>query len=535
MILELFAAASMMASPQDVQAGPLQRLDSVKVGFVLSGGSAKAFAHIGVIEVLEEAGIQADIVSGTSMGSLIGGLYAIGYSTQMLDSLVRSLDWRTLFSDDVARRDIPMLSKKFADANLITLPIRDHRPALPAGLINGQRISELLTRLTWSVHSLHDFAEFPIPFVAVATDIENGDAVPISSGFLPDALRASIALPGVFLPVKIDGRLLVDGGIARNLPAQDAQALGADVLVCSDVSAPLATADSIRSLIDVFNQTISFRSEESNRLQRELCDVLIRPDITGLSSRQFDEAEEWIERGRRAATEALAAIRSLVGTRTGRGRVSHSSPAIDSVFVAGVELEGAVKSSPSVVRRTLNLRMPGWLSPGDIRDAIARLYGTGLFVTVRYRLDSTQREESASVKLIVILEEGRRDDIAFSYRYDSQYQASLLLSASLTDLLRFGSTLKFRIRLGSQVQLGAYFYRVADLVPPLSLAARIEFDRTPIDIFQDGRRVATADGRLRPVAVRRCRSGQFGSIRRPLQGRIRGNRVGSSGRGVRRG
>ena len=219
--------------------GRAQTPNPPKIGIALSGGAARGLAHIGVLKVLEQAGIPVDVIAGTSMGSVVGGLYALGYNADQLDTIVRAQDWFRLLTDPVDRRDLPVDRKIAADRIMLTLPIYRGGIHLPRSVVPGQRIWELLTRLTWSAHGVHDFHRLPTPFAAVATDLETGQAVVLDRGFLPDAIRASMALPSVFAPVELGGVVLIDGGVVRNLPAHDARALGADVLICSDVTDPL--------------------------------------------------------------------------------------------------------------------------------------------------------------------------------------------------------------------------------------------------------------------------------------------------------
>ncbi|MGD8698881.1 MAG: patatin-like phospholipase family protein, partial [Gemmatimonadales bacterium] len=279
-----------------------------KLGLVLSGGSARGFAHIGVIRVLDRAGLEFDVVTGTSMGSIIGALHATGYSPGLMLHVAASADWDELFDDNALRQNLPLERKAEVDRLVFTVPIRRGRPTLPGGFIAGQRIGQFFALLTWQAHPVRDFRALPIDFAAVATDAETGEAVRLQEGYLPEALRASSAIPSVFAPVEIDGRLLTDGGVSRNLPAEDARALGADFLVCSDVSKPLMPADSLNNLLAVLDQTIGYRGWESTLRQRQLCDVLILPDITGLSSTAFDKAEAWAARGDSAARAALAEL-----------------------------------------------------------------------------------------------------------------------------------------------------------------------------------------------------------------------------------
>ncbi len=216
-----------------------------KIGLALSGGGAKGFAHVGVIKVLEEIGLPIDFITGTSMGSIIGGLYAIGYSVGELEELVTATDWNDLFRDRVRRRDLAIESKMLDGRYMLSLPLNGLAPGLPTGLIAGQKISKLFERLTLPYHDVSDFRQFPIPFACVATDIVTGEVVVLDHGYLPEAMRASMSIPSVFTPVEIDDHLLVDGMLVRNFPVEEVRALGADIIIGVDVGAGVCTGERI--------------------------------------------------------------------------------------------------------------------------------------------------------------------------------------------------------------------------------------------------------------------------------------------------
>ncbi|MGD8867446.1 MAG: patatin-like phospholipase family protein, partial [Gemmatimonadales bacterium] len=452
-----------------------------KVGLVLSGGSARGLAHIGVISVLTEAGVEFDIVTGTSMGSVVGGLYAMGYSPELLLRVASSANWDRLFDDNAERRNLSLERKSEVDHLMFTLPIRHGRPTLPGGFIVGQRLGQFLALLTWRAHPVRDFRDLPLAFAAVATDVGTGEAVRLEGGYLPEAMRASTAIPSVFAPVRIDGALLTDGGVSRNLPAEDARALGADLLICSDVSKPLEPADSLDNLLAVLDQTIGYRIWQSTIRQRELCDVLILPEIGGLASTSFDKADEWARRGAAAALAVLSELTDLglaepastrppdeVDAETAAAAVSEFSaidnPYDDSVYVTRLELEGLDRASPSFVQDHLRIVLPGWVPIADLDAGVARLYDTGRFRSVQYRLDDaaspggtgdppTRRESgpwSGRRRLRLALVEQSLARLGFGYRYDSRYKASLLVSATLSDLLVYGTRLEVDLRLGEQ-------------------------------------------------------------------------------------
>jgi len=459
-----------------------------RIGLALSGGSARGFAHVGVLQVLEEAGVPVDAIAGTSMGSVVGGLYSSGLSTEELRAVAAEVDWGRMFSDAPDRRNLPVERKVEDGRTVFGLPIVDGRPRLPSGIVQGQRITQLLTGLTWRVHPVRDFRDLPVPFVAIATDAETGEAVVLDHGFLADAIRASLAIPSVFAPVEIDGRYLIDGGIVRNLPTPDVLALGADIVICSDVTKPLATADSLRTLVDVLTQTMAFRTVERRDVDVELCDVMIQPDILGLNSSDFANAEEIIARGRAAAEAALGELEGLGITGLGNARAEiDDDPLTELARVSEVRVEGLERSSEASVRRSLGLDVPAEVDVRDVNEAVSRVYDTGMFQSVSYRLDPAPG--GSGQVLTVRVKDVGRSWVGGSYRYEGRYKASILATAAVRNLLLQGSTLLADLRLGEQTRISAeiqkrFGWNVAPLV-----GLKAEYKRSPFDIFENGERV----------------------------------------------
>ncbi|HEX4629279.1 MAG TPA: patatin-like phospholipase family protein [Gemmatimonadales bacterium] len=458
----------------------------------MSGGAARGLAHIGVLKVLEEAGVPVQLVSGTSMGSVLGGLYAVGYTAAQLDTIVTTVDWYGLLTDSVARRDLPVERKLTADRYLLTLPIDRSGIHLPRGVVAGQRISQLLSGLTWSVHAIENFRQLPLGFAAVATDLETGKPVVLDHGFLPDALRASMALPSVFTPVELGGKALIDGGVTRNLPAQDARALGADFLICSDVTDPLDPRDSIVTFVDVLVQAVSFRVWDSESDERQRCDVLILPKVHGFATLGFTRGRDIIARGEAAAREALPAITAALAGAS-RGRTLRPARAADSVLVARVRFEHPGRVPQGLLDRTLGVRAPGWVSRRALDQGIDRLYATGLFQNVRYRLEPVPGGTLADEReLTVLIGERSPGRFGLGLRYDSRYKASVLVSSTLGGVAGFGLSGQVNARLGQQiaVDLGASQPLRDGRTATLGMGAL--YARSPFDLYLQGREVAQA-------------------------------------------
>ena len=471
------------------------RTEAQRVGLALSGGAARALAHIGVLKVLAEAGVPVQVVAGTSMGSVIGGLYAVGYTPAQLDSIVTSVDWSRLLTDPVDRRDLPVERKYTEDHYLLTLPIARGSIKLPRSVVLGQRISQLLTRLTWSVHGVHDFRRLSLPFTAVATNLETGTAKVLDHGFLPDAIRASMALPSVFAPVEIDDSVLIDGGVIRNLPAQDARALGADILICSDVTDPLEPRDSLRSLADVLLQAVSFRIWDSQAVERAQCDVVILPEVRGFSGAAFTRGRELIARGEAAARAALPRIDSALARLSRPRRPLERPPLVEpeSVLITRVSFDstGTGQVTPEFLSRVLGIRDRTWVTPHLLDHRIDRLYATGLFESVRYRLEPAPGGGPEQRELTVVVRERSGGRFGLGLRYDSRYKASLLLSSTF-GVPGFGSNAQLDARLGQQIRVGIGGSQTAGVGRPVALGARLDYVRSPFDLYAAGHQVAEA-------------------------------------------
>jgi NTE family protein len=287
-----------------------------RIGLVLSGGGARGVAHIGVLKVLEEQHVPIDAIAGTSMGAVVGGLYASGLSAREIEAIMTSLNWQEAFRDLPPREDLTLRRKQEDQNFLVKFPlgIRGGKVLLPKGLIQGQRLNQILRRLTLPMARITNFDELPTPFRALATDLETGDAVTLDSGDLTSAMRASMSAPGVFAPVERDGRLLVDGGISENLPVDIARAMGVDILIVVDVGSPLLTREKLNSVPVISNQMIAILIQRNTREQLEKLkaqDVLIAPPLGDTSSFDFGNVKRVIavgERAARASIERLAAL-----------------------------------------------------------------------------------------------------------------------------------------------------------------------------------------------------------------------------------
>lgn len=364
-----------------------------RIGLVLSGGGARGLAHIGVLEVLQKLRVPIEAIAGTSMGAVVGGLYASGLSAGQIESMVRSLNWQEAFRDQPPRQDLT-LRRKHEDDNFLVnfrIGVRHGHLVLPQGLIQGQSLTEILRRLTLPVARITNFADLPTPFRAVATNLATGAQVVMSSGDLTSAMRASMSAPGVFAPVARDGQLLIDGGISDNVPIDVARSMGVDVLIVVDVSYPIEPLRRLNGVAGISAQTLAILM--ARRSERQLAtlgprSVLIRPDLEGVSSFDFGnvnrllasgEAAAWKMRKRLEAFSVSPAAYRRYQQR--RARLRRRPPRI-----AFVQVRTGSRSYSAPIEKLFGDMIGKRLNPHALSRRITTLYGQGGFDTLDYQL-----------------------------------------------------------------------------------------------------------------------------------------------------
>ena len=423
------------------------------VGLVLSGGGAAGLAHIGVIRVLEEAGIPIDYVGGTSMGSIVGAMYALGYTPDEMEKLVKEMKWDALLIDQIPRNDMTFEYKEELQKYFYSFPVSLQGIQLPSGLVAGSNITNKLAGLTWSACNIRDFKRFPRPFLCVGADIVSGEEVVLTNGILHDALRASMAIPTAFTPVEVHGRLLVDGGFINNFPAEHVKAMGADILIGVDVQRDLYEKSELNSMVNLLKQMSTLTREDINIRNGNLCDLLIRPNTPGASTLTFHLADSIIRHGERTAREQWETIRALgENIRRAGGDALEIKPVrtpIDSVYVREMSFVGLMEISADYLQSRINLPFPAWLTPDDIYRALQRAMGTNRFSKVTYQLDPAPN----GVRLVIRAEEKKRDLVHVGFHFDNLFNASLMAKADLRNLWRKGDHFSLNVTLGENPNL----------------------------------------------------------------------------------
>jgi len=451
-----------------------------KLAIVLSGGGAKGIAQIGVLRMLEEEGIRPDLITGTSIGSILGGLYAIGYSIEDLEALAMETDWEYYFDDEIERCYFPVYERAAAEKYQLRFSLDKGKISLPIGVVRGKKIALLLSRLTIPAHNTHNFDDFEIPYRGIATDFETGEAIAYAKGDLADVMRASMSIPSVFVPFEIGKRILIDGGVARNLPVEDAIYMEADIIIAVDIGAPLCNRDNLGSILDVLDQTSSFRIVESNKEQATLADVVIRPQIADVGALSFDQNDQLMFRGKKATEKMMPQIKELVSEKTNLPSRGVNLPA--EIEVTYFEIEGCNEKELKTVRKLLQIKECKVYSLEEIESRIKELYGSEMVSLASYRI--IPADGGYLLKVKVKTQPG--EFVRMSVNYDSRLKAGLLLNLTLRNRIFSGSKFNIDLKVSENPSLDIDYFVHTSGRPNIAwqLGARGHF--YPGLIFVDG-------------------------------------------------
>jgi NTE family protein len=489
-----------------------------KIGLVLSGGGARGAAHIGVLKVMEELRVPIDYIAGTSMGAIVGGLYAAGMSPERIEKELLAIDWNDAFLDSPPRREREYRRKYDDGAFLVKfqLGFRDGKFLLPKGLSSGQKLGLILNRLTLPVSSINDFDELLVPYRAAATDIENGEVVVLKSGELYEAMRASMSVPGAFTPYEIGGRLLVDGGLVNNLPIDVVKEMGAETVIAVEISSPYADPDELRSILEISDQVFRIMTRgNTDRGLTELgpSDIVIAPDLGDMSAADFAATGQAIGIGEEGARQAADALRRLsVSEREFQGFLtSQRRSEWDPPVVHRIAIENESYVSNGIVERRINQSTGAPLDPGAIEEDISRVFGLGEFEQVTYHVEEDSQENLLRLRL-----KGKswgpnyiRFGLTLADDSDGNSVYNLLVSHSRTQINRFGAEWKNEFQVGSQKRIATEFYQPLDYGGHFFVSAMAGFEE--MFSFQNLSGIASRY-RMRSVTSELTAGIQFGKL-----------------------
>jgi NTE family protein len=419
----------------------------MRIGLALSGGAALGFAHIGVIKVLERENIPVVAISGNSAGSMVGGLYAAGYSAAEIESIALDADWSVLFSSSVPFGAQYLPERQQAQRYIIQLRHKDLFPSLPSGLVPLQNVEFLFMRLLSDMeyNTGYDFDSLPIPYRAVAVDLKSGELHVLRRGRLEQAIRASIAIPGVFAPEKLDGMELVDGGVQQYLPVDPLDSMGLNLDLKIAVLTMKHNPETGVSLIDITSRSMDLVSLDDLRRQKKLADVLIEPNVDPFTHSDFAKIRGLIAAGESAAEAALPRIRELIGARTPS---RYRRPVVWKPLsvVRSVRFEGLRVTREGTVRREVTTRPMTYLVFSRLVDDMVRLFHTGLFEDVNYRLENARND---SVDVVIEVQERAYGFYSLGLRYDNHDDLMLGLEAGQGNFDGSGASVRAALDLGN--------------------------------------------------------------------------------------
>lgn len=487
------------------------------VGLVLSGGGAKGAAHVGVIKYLEELGIPVDMVVGTSIGGLVGGLYSLGYEVEEIDTLVRNMDWKWALSDELSREYISYTDMKYKEKYMISIPFfyeRDYYKmrltddirfedekeleilkigadnkdgpellknnllgSLPAAYIYGQNVNNLISSLTIGYQDSLSFADLPIPFVCVATDLVSGKAKIWHSGKINDAMRSTMSIPGMFAPVRKDGMVLVDGGLRDNYPTGLAREMGADIIIGVDLSQKQKSYNKVNNLADIMYQGVDMMMRDSYEENAKIPDVSIKPYLPEYNMMSFNAAaiDSILVRGWRAAQEKDSLLRIVAEKTAGKYDVPDKGRAFDfhadSLLISEIDVKGVLPREKALLKQRLHINLSEKISRAELDHIIARIYGTGSYDFVTYELLG----DKEPFKLVVTCRKGPIHQLGLGVRADTEEIVSVLFNLGFNTHKLYGHALDLTAKISANPYVQFRWSWDVPKVPTINMTASVRW------------------------------------------------------------
>ena len=427
-----------------------------KIGLVLSGGGAKGFAHIGVLKEIDKAGIQLDYIGGTSMGAIVGGLYAAGYSANQIEEIVIKTDFLTLIRDILPRSSETFFEKEFGEKTVLTLPVNKGRVGLPRGISKGQNVLNLLLELFDSVDGNQDFSKLSTPFFCIATDVENGKPVILEKGSLPIALRASGSFPSLLNPVDVGDKLLVDGGIANNFPVSVMKDKGIDIVIGVDVEGKLFQKDKINSVFDLLNQIMSYQMYSKTDEEIKQLDVYIHPDIQDYTVVDFGKKDEILEKGNIEAKKYTKIFKEIADKQIVKRKRKTIQFSSKKVLISSIGINGNKNYTRAYILGKLNIKEGDSLSRNDITKKIYLLSATRNYDRIEYNL--VEKNDKSYLLDFKVKESNENANLKIGVHYDLLYKSSVLATYNQKHLIKENDLFSFDMILGDNLRYNLSYF-----------------------------------------------------------------------------
>jgi NTE family protein len=425
-----------------------------KIGLVLSGGGAKGFAHIGVLKVLEEAGVKIDFIGGTSMGAVIGGLYASGYNATQIDSIFQATNFNELINDFIPRSSKNFYERRNDELYALVLPFNKMKIGIPEALSKGMYNYNLLSRITRNVRHIKDFNQLPIPFLCIGTNIETGEEVLLNKGNLVQAMIASSAFPSLFSPVEIDGKILVDGGVVNNYPIEEVRKLGADIIIGVDVQDGLLDRTQLKDATKILVQITSLQSIERMKKNISNTDIYIKPDISQYGVVSFDKGKEIIRKGEEATFAVYEQIKKIVD-ESNPYRKPKLELSSDSIQIRAINSNKLDNYTKEYVIGKLRFKPGAKTCYDDLLKGINNINATKNFSAISYSLESNKEDVDLHISL---KENPTKTYLKFGMHYDNLFKSGVLVNLTRKKTLFKNDIASLDIILGDNIRYNLDYY-----------------------------------------------------------------------------
>lgn len=456
------------------------------IGITLSGGGAKGLAHIGILKAIDSAGLTISYVTGTSMGSIIGALYACGYSADTIEKIARRMDWDQLLSNNSDLRPFIMQEKEDYSSYAIELPWVNNAFRLPNGVLESEELWLKFSEFFFPVYKIKDFTKFPRAFKCIATDISSGETVVLDSGEIVYAIRASLAIPSFFTAVDYQGRKLVDGGVVRNFPVIDAKNMGADIVIGSNVNGGLLPKEKINNIFHVLLQIAFFRENEDAIKEEKLCNMVINHQLTDYTMGSFSSSQEIIDKGITRGREIYPKLKKLADSLHSIYGESNSSilslPAVRKVKITSYEIKGLNKTNPNFFLQRMDFKINQYYTAAQLAEHTRIAFGTRYYNKIVYSLIP---QTDGTAKIVFDVEENPFTYAKFGISYNEFTGISLIGNLTSRDFLSPYSKSQVTVNLGQNFHVRGEHLQFFGKLKTLSLTASSLFESINIDNYNN--------------------------------------------------
>jgi len=457
-----------------------------KIGVTLSGGGAKGLAHIGILKAIDSAGLNIDYITGTSMGSIIGSLYAIGYSADSIEKITRAIDWDLLLSNQSSLRSIFMEEKDEYSKYVVELPWQSNNFRLPSGLLQGQELWLKFSEWYFPVYQQKDFSRFSIPFRCVGTDVGNGEAIVMKEGEIVSAIRSSMAIPSVFTAVDFNGKRMVDGGIVRNFPVRDVKEMGADIVIGSNVASGLLPSEKVRNALQILLQIAFFREAEDAKTEVPQCDIYIPLKMEKYNMGSFGDGgailDIGIQEGRKLYPRFKRLADSLNALYGDTALRKNRLPHINKAIISSYEVHGVERTSTEFFVHTMDLELNRSYTAKNLANMVRQAYGTRYYSRIIYSLVP---QPDSTCKIVFDVTENPFTFAKLGIHYNRFTGIGIIGNLTARNFFITNSRSLVTVNIGESFRIRGEHLQYLGRLKNFALVAETQFDRFDVNTYNE--------------------------------------------------